>query len=245
MEEDISSHTLDPTHHFCDVLKDQRRRLHDHIKNLREISRRIHKLHRRTVIANLTGSSLSAAGAITAIVGLTLSPATFGASLFASGVGLGVAAAGGAVTVTSDLSLVVSSARLVRRVKEIAVTCHSQMREIMDSLEFVHQRQSATAPTLLQAEKTEAVALYNSVSFLVLCGSQGFLVPEHARELTKTSHAVLNAKVRKLVENMEACARPMDELCGLLENRKEFPLKTTPLAPWEVRIALEERGLTC
>ncbi|XP_066489987.1 apolipoprotein L domain-containing protein 1 [Tiliqua scincoides] len=243
--EDIFPHILDPTHHFCEVLKDQRRRLHDNIKNLRDTSRRIHNLHRRTLIANLTGSSLSAAGAITAIVGLTLSPATFGASLFASGVGLGVAAAGGAVTVTSDLSLVVTSSKLVRRLNEIVVTCQNQMREIKDSLEFLRQKQSPNAPTLLPAEKNVAMLLYNSVTLMVFCGSQGFLVPEHAREMTKASHAVLRAKVRKMLENMEACARPMDEICELLENREEFPMKTKPLEPWEVRIALEERGLTC
>ncbi|XP_054843688.1 apolipoprotein L domain-containing protein 1 [Eublepharis macularius] len=235
MERDIFSYALDPTERFHDILLNQRRRLHEHIKSLWEISRRINKLHRCSLIANLTGSSLSAAGAITAIVGLSLSPLTLGASLLASGVGLGVAAAGGAVTVSSDLSLVLSNSHEVRRVKEIAVTCHSQMREIMNCLEFLHRSQSPRDPILQEAEKNASVSLYNSICFMVFCGSQGFLVPEHTKEVTKVSHAVLKAKVQKLAENLEACVRPMDEICELLENREEFFWKKKTSALWDVR----------
>ncbi|XP_028601951.2 apolipoprotein L domain-containing protein 1 [Podarcis muralis] len=230
MEDNFPPHTFDPTHHFHVVLLDQRSRLREHIRSLREISRRINKLHRRSLIANFTGSSLSAAGAIVAIVGLSLSPATLGASLLASGVGLGVAAAGGAVTVTSDLSLVLSNSREVRKVKEIAVSCHAQMREIMHCLEFLHRSQGPTDPRLLPAERNASVTLYNSICFMVFCGSHSFLVPEHNEEVTKVSQAVLKAKVQKLAESLEACARPMDEICELLENRKESPLKTRRLA---------------
>ncbi|XP_015276781.1 PREDICTED: apolipoprotein L domain-containing protein 1-like [Gekko japonicus] len=235
MEGNRFPYTHDPTDCFRDILLDQRSRLREHIKSLREISHRINRLHRWSLIANLTGSSLSVAGAITAIVGLSLSPATLGASLLASGVGLGVAAAGGAVTVTSDLSLVLSNSREVKRVKEIAATCHSQMREIMNCLEFLHRRQGPTDPTLLQAENKASVLLYNSICFMVFCGSQGFLVPEHTEEVTKVSHAVLKAKVQKLAENLEACTRPMDEICRLLKNRKEFSLKRKTPVLWDVR----------
>nr|XP_056703370.1 apolipoprotein L domain-containing protein 1 [Euleptes europaea] len=235
MEGNFFSYTLDPTERFHDILLDQRRKLREHIKSLREISRRITKLHRCSLLANITGSSLSAAGAIAAIVGLSLSPATLGASLLASGVGLGVAAAGGAVTVTSDLSLVLSNSREVKRVKEIAVACHSQMREIMNCLEFLHRNQGPTDPILLQAERNASLSLYNSICFMVFCGSQGFMVPEHTKEVTKVSHVFLKAKVQKLAENLEACARPMDEICELLENRKEFSSKRKTPALWGVR----------
>ncbi|XP_053107384.1 apolipoprotein L domain-containing protein 1 [Hemicordylus capensis] len=235
MEWHVSLPTLDSTRHFHYVLLAQRGQLRDHIKNLHEISRRINKLHRRSLIANFAGSSLSAAGAITAIVGLSLSPATLGASLLASGVGLGVAAAGGAVTVTWDLSSALSNSREVKRVKEIALACHSQMRELMHCLEFLHCKQGTMDITLQQAERNACVALYNSICFMVFCGSQGFLVPEHTEEVTKASHVVLKAKVQKLAENLEACARPMDEICELLETRKEFPWKTRTPASWDGR----------
>ncbi|XP_020643474.2 apolipoprotein L domain-containing protein 1 [Pogona vitticeps] len=229
MENNSFAHPVDPTHHFHALLLDQRNKLRDHIKILCEISRRINKFHRRSWIANLTGSSLSATGAIMAIVGLSLSPATLGASLLASGVGLGVAAAGGAVTVTSDVSLVLSNSKVVKRVKEIAVTCHGQMREIMNCLDFLHRSRGPRDPILLQPEKNASIALYNAICFMVFCGSHGLLVPEYTKEVTKVSHAVLKAKVQKLVESLEACARPMDEICELLENRKDGPMKTRTL----------------
>uniref|UniRef100_A0A8D0DP02 Apolipoprotein L domain containing 1 n=1 Tax=Salvator merianae TaxID=96440 RepID=A0A8D0DP02_SALMN len=225
---------LDPTHHFHIVLLNQRTKLRNHIKNLYKISQRMNKLHRHSLIANFTGSSLSAAGAIAAIVGLSLSPVTLGASLFASGVGLGVAAAGGAVSVTSDLSLVLSNSREVRKVKEIAVSCHSQLREIMNCLGFLHRRQGPLDPVLLPAEKRASVALYNSICFMMFYGSHGFLIPEHREEVTKVSHAVLKAKVQKLAENLDSCARPMDEICMLLENRRELSLRARMSTPWDV-----------
>lgn len=245
MEENIFSYTHDSTYYFCEVLKDQQRRLHNNIKNLRDISQKIHNMQKRTMIANFTGSTLSAAGAITSIVGLTLSPATFGASLVASGVGLGVAATGGAVTVTSDLSLAFISSRLLKRVNEVVVMCQNQMREIKDSLAFLCEKSSPDAPSLLPEEKNVAMTLYNSVALIVFCESQGFLLPQHPRDLTKESHVLLKGKIQKMLENMEDCAKPMDDICELLDNRKEMLLKTKPLAPWDFRVNFEERGLIC
>uniref|UniRef100_A0A8D0GD05 Apolipoprotein L domain containing 1 n=1 Tax=Sphenodon punctatus TaxID=8508 RepID=A0A8D0GD05_SPHPU len=206
---------------FQELLQDQRSRLRSQVRSLHEIARRINKLRRRSVISNVTGSSLSALGAITAIVGLSLSPATLGASLLASAVGLGVATAGGAVSISSDLSLVLSNSREVKRVQEIAATCQNQMREILGLLEFLHHGQGPMDPTLLQTEKNAFIALYNSVCFMVFYGSHSFLVPEHTREVTKVSHAVLRAKIQKLAENLESCTRAMDEVCELLQSRTE------------------------
>ncbi|KAM6437733.1 apolipoprotein L domain-containing protein 1 isoform 1-T1 [Liasis olivaceus] len=229
MEYGIFPSSFDPTCRFHNTLLDQQSRLCNHIKKLRQILQRLSNLDRCSLIAHLTGNSLSAAGAIMAIVGLSLSPATLGASLLASGVGLGVAAAGGAVSMTSDLSLVLCNSKEVKRVKKIALTCHSQMKEMMNSLEFLHRSRSPTDPLLLQAEKNASIALYNSACFVVFCGPQGFLVPEHMEEVTKVSHTLLKAKIQKLAENLEGCARRMDEICKLLESRKACPWRTKAL----------------
>lgn len=132
---------VDALRRFQGLLLDRRGRLHGQVLRLREVARRLERLRRRSLAANVAGSSLSAAGAVAAIVGLSLSPVTLGASLVASAVGLGVATAGGAVTVTSDLSLIFCSSREVRRVQEIAATCQDQMRELLSCLEFFCQWQ--------------------------------------------------------------------------------------------------------
>ncbi|KAM9276013.1 apolipoprotein L domain-containing protein 1 [Cariama cristata] len=213
--------TLDPTHHFHRALLDQRRRLRGQIAHLHKAARKLNKLRKRSLIANVSGSTLTAAGAVTAIVGLSLSPATLGASLLASAVGLGLATAGGAVSITSDLSLVLCNSREVRKVQEIAMTCRKQMREILGCLEFLHRGQGPGDPALRQSEKRASISLYNSVCFMVFCGSHSFLVPEYSKEVTKVSQAVLKAKIQKLAANLETCTRAMDEVCELLESRIE------------------------
>ncbi|NXI54630.1 APLD1 protein, partial [Chloroceryle aenea] len=214
--------TLDPTYNFHVVLLDQRRRLHGQIAHLHKAARKLNKIHKSSLIANVSGSTLTAAGAITAIVGLSLSPATLGASLLASAVGLGLATAGGAISVTSDLSLVLCNSREVRKVQEIAMTCRKQMREILACLEFLRRGPGPGDPTLHQSEKRASISLYNSVCFMVFCGSHSFLVPEYTKEVTKVSQAMLKAKIQKLADNLETCTRAMDEVCELLESRTEL-----------------------
>ncbi|NXE25796.1 APLD1 protein, partial [Ardeotis kori] len=214
--------TLDPTDHFHIALLDQRRRLRGQIAHLHKAARKLNKLRKRSMIANVSGSTLTAAGAVTAIVGLSLSPVTLGASLLASAVGLGLATAGGAISITSDLSLVLCNSREVRKVQEIAMTCRKQMREILSCLEFLRRGQGPGDPTLRQSEKRASISLYNSVCFMVFCGSHSFLVPEYTKEVTKVSQAVLKAKIQKLAANLETCTRAMDEVCELLESRTEL-----------------------
>lgn len=212
----------DPTHHFHVSLLDQRQRLHGQIAHLHKAARKLSKLRKRSLIANVSGSTLTAAGAVTAILGLSLSPATLGASLLASAVGLGLATAGGALSITSDLSLVLCNSREVRKVQEIAMTCRKQMREILGCLEFLRRRQGPGDPTLRQSEKRASISLYNSICFMVFCSSHSFLVPEYTKEVTKASQAVLKAKIQKLADNLETCTRAMDEVCDLLESRTEL-----------------------
>ncbi|NWV63126.1 APLD1 protein, partial [Malurus elegans] len=212
----------DPTHLFHVALLDQRQRLRGQIAHLRKAAQKLNKLRKRSLIANISGNTLTATGAVTAILGLSLSPATLGASLLASAVGLGLATAGGAVSITSDLSLVLCNSREVRKVQEIATTCRKQMREILGCLEFLCRGQGPGDPVLCQSEKRASISLYKSVCFMVCCGSHSFLVPEYTKEVTKVSQAVLKAKIQKLADNLETCTRAMDEVCDLLESRTEL-----------------------
>ncbi|XP_008577276.1 PREDICTED: apolipoprotein L domain-containing protein 1 [Galeopterus variegatus] len=212
---------------FQGLLLDRRGRLHGQVLRLRDAARRLERLRRRSLAASVAGSSLSAAGAVAAIVGLSLSPVTLGASLLASAVGLGVATAGGAVTLTSDLSLIFCNSREVRRVQEIAATCQDQMREILSCLEFFCGWQGRGDRQLLQSGRNASIALYNSVYFIVFFGSRGFLVPRQAEGATKVSQAVLKAKIQKLTESLESCTGALDELSELLETRVRLCAKSS------------------
>lgn len=229
MEGNSTAFPSDPTHHFHVALLDQRRRLRGQIAHLHKAARKLNQLRTRSLVANVGGSALTAAGALTAILGLSLSPATLGASLLASAVGLGLATAGGAVSITSDLSLVLCNSRELRKVQEIAVTCRKQMREILGCLEFLRRGQGPGDPALRQSEKRASISLYNSVCFVVFCGSHSLLLPECTKEVTKVSQAVLKAKIQKLADNLETCTRAMDEVCDLLESRTELSPSTRRL----------------
>lgn len=203
---------------FQGLLLDRRGRLHGQLLRLREAARRLQRLRRRSRAARVAGSSLSAAGAVTALVGLSLSPLTLGASLLASAVGLGVATAGGAVTVSSDLSLIACSAREVRRVQEIAAACQDQMRELLSCLEFFCRWQGRGDRRLLRSGRDASAALCNAVCFIVFFGSRGgLLVPRRAEGATRVSQAVLKAKVQKLADSLESCTGALDELSEQLE----------------------------
>uniref|UniRef100_H0XQZ8 Apolipoprotein L domain containing 1 n=1 Tax=Otolemur garnettii TaxID=30611 RepID=H0XQZ8_OTOGA len=218
---------VDSLRRFQGLLLDRRGRLQGQVLRLREVARRLERLRRRSLAANVAGSSLSAAGAVAAIVGLSLSPVTLGASLLASAVGLGVATAGGAVTITSDLSLIFCNSRELRRVQEIAATCQDQMREMLRCLEFFCRGQGCGDRQLLQCGRNATIALYNSVYFIVFFGSRGFLIPRRAEGATKVSQAVLKAKIQKLAESLESCTGALDELSEQLELRVQLCTKTS------------------
>ncbi|CAD7681455.1 unnamed protein product [Nyctereutes procyonoides] len=215
----------DALRRFQGLLLDRRGRLHGHVLRLRDVARRLERLRLRSLAANVAGSSLSAAGAVAAIVGLSLSPVTLGASLVASAVGLGVATAGGAVTITSDLSLIFCHSRELRRVQEIAAACQDQMREILSCLEFFCRCQGRGDRQLLQCGRSASVALYNSVYCVVFFGSRGFLLPRRAEGATRVSQAVLKAKIQKLAESLESCTGALDELSEQLEARVQLCAK--------------------
>lgn len=217
----------DSLRRFQGLLLDRRGRLHGQVLRLRDVARRLERLRRRSVAANVAGSSLSAAGAVAAIVGLSLSPVTLGVSLMASAVGLGVATAGGAVTITSDLALLFCNSRELRRVQEIAACCQDQMRELLGCLDSFCRGQGLGGDRrLLQCGRNASMALYNSVYFIVFFGSRGFLIPRRAEGASKVSQAVLKAKIQKLAESLEACTGALDELSEQLAARAQLRTKT-------------------
>ncbi|KAL0153970.1 hypothetical protein M9458_050727, partial [Cirrhinus mrigala] len=69
--------------------------LNQSLKVLEELANSLETVHYNTTVGSLTGSVVGLAGGITSIVGLILTPLTLGASLVVTGVGIGVAVAGG------------------------------------------------------------------------------------------------------------------------------------------------------
>ncbi|MEE6522796.1 hypothetical protein FKM82_021405 [Ascaphus truei] len=196
-------------------LMERRRQLLCHVTRLRTIAKRMGKLRKVSTVANVTGNCLGVAGALTAILGLSLSPITLGASLLASTVGIVVAATGGAANLTSDLSLAFCNSKELRRVQEIAGDCRQQLKEILGFLQVMRRKQSIMGQDLYDVLGC-SVSMDRPVCLMVLFGAHEFLVPQYSEEATKVSQAVLRAKVQRLVETIEACVDVLDEICQQL-----------------------------
>ncbi|XP_066454185.1 apolipoprotein L4-like [Eleutherodactylus coqui] len=97
------------------------------------IAEDLDKFHRGATIASVTGSSFGIAGGITTIVGLALAPVTLGASLIVSGVGIGVAVAGGVTGASASIADTVNMKKKSNKVQELV----NQINEMMKGLKEI------------------------------------------------------------------------------------------------------------
>ncbi|XP_073530441.1 apolipoprotein L3-like [Phyllobates terribilis] len=98
-------------------------------KELLTIADDLDEFHRGATIASVTGSSVAIAGGITTIVGLVLAPFTAGVSLIVSGIGAGVAAAGGITGASASIADTVNMKNQCSRVDEIVKAINREMDE--------------------------------------------------------------------------------------------------------------------
>ncbi|KAJ8245241.1 hypothetical protein COCON_G00235510 [Conger conger] len=115
------------------------------LKELNEVANIFESVLKGTTVGSLTGSVVGAAGGITTIVGLCLTPVTLGASLIVSGVGIGISAAGAATGAASNITNMVKERENRRTIEniirelevkiQILVTCFQHIESGFQSLE--------------------------------------------------------------------------------------------------------------
>ncbi|XP_069831661.1 apolipoprotein L4-like [Dendropsophus ebraccatus] len=96
------------------------------------IANELDRFHRGATIASVTGSSFGIAGGILTIVGLALIPVTLGASLIVSGVGVGVAVAGGVTGAGASIADIVNIRQKTTRVQEIVDRFNAEMKHLKE-----------------------------------------------------------------------------------------------------------------
>ncbi|KTF93633.1 hypothetical protein cypCar_00041344 [Cyprinus carpio] len=89
------------------------------LKVLEELADGLGTVYYNTTVGSLTGGVVGLAGGITSIVGLILTPFTLGASLIVTGVGIGVAVAGGVTSGVSNVTKMVNQRSNRQKVKLI------------------------------------------------------------------------------------------------------------------------------
>uniref|UniRef100_A0A8C7QJL3 non-specific serine/threonine protein kinase n=1 Tax=Oncorhynchus mykiss TaxID=8022 RepID=A0A8C7QJL3_ONCMY len=107
------------------------------LDKLRTLADGLESMHKGTTIGSLTGGVIGAAGGITSIVGLILAPFTLGASLIVTGVGIGVAVAGGATAGVSNITNMVNQSTDRRAIKNIIKEFQEKMNSVVTSLQDI------------------------------------------------------------------------------------------------------------
>ncbi|XP_045577772.1 apolipoprotein L3-like isoform X2 [Salmo salar] len=108
-------------------------------------------MHKGTTIGSLTGGVIGAAGGITSLVGLILAPFTLGASLIITGVGVGVAVAGGATAGVSNITNMVNQSTDRLAIKNIIKEFQEKMNSVVISLQDIAEG----LETLMQSSSSQ------------------------------------------------------------------------------------------
>ncbi|XP_029610162.1 serine/threonine-protein kinase PLK4 [Salmo trutta] len=111
--------------------------LQTNLNNLRTLADGLESVHQGTTIGSLTGGVIGAAGGITSIVGLILAPFTLGASLIVTGVGIGVAVAGGATAGVSNITNMVNQYTDRKAITNIIKEFQEKMNSLVTSLQNI------------------------------------------------------------------------------------------------------------
>ncbi|XP_030635279.1 serine/threonine-protein kinase Nek11-like [Chanos chanos] len=111
--------------------------LNDNLVKLRALADGLEKVHYGATVGSLTGGVIGAAGGITSIVGLILAPFTLGASLIVTGVGVGVAVAGGATAGISNITNMVNQSTDRKNIRNIILEFQEKMNSVVICLQHI------------------------------------------------------------------------------------------------------------
>ncbi|XP_067087937.1 uncharacterized protein [Osmerus mordax] len=113
--------------------------LWQHVMTLGAIAEDISNFHRKAKIGNITGGTTVAVGGAAAIAGIALAPITFGVSLIATAVGIGVAAAGGITTATATISDNVNNMQDCKKVEVVLQDFEARLEDLARVLRYIVQ----------------------------------------------------------------------------------------------------------
>ncbi|XP_030635278.1 calcium/calmodulin-dependent protein kinase type II subunit beta-like [Chanos chanos] len=111
--------------------------LNENLEQLRKLAHGLESVHYGATVGSLTGGVIGAAGGITSIVGLILAPFTLGASLIVTGVGVGVAVAGGTTAGISNITNMVNQSTDRKNIRNIILEFQEKMNSVVICLQYI------------------------------------------------------------------------------------------------------------
>nr|XP_055026894.1 apolipoprotein L3-like [Misgurnus anguillicaudatus] len=128
------------------------------LEDLRALANDLERVHFNTTVGSLTGGVVGLAGGITSVVGLILSPFTFGASLIVTGVGIGTAVAGGVTAGTCNITNMVNRHTNRQKIKMLI----KEFQEKINSTVCCIQNIQIAVETLERQFSTSDDAFFNA-----------------------------------------------------------------------------------
>ncbi|KAJ8251572.1 hypothetical protein GJAV_G00222790 [Gymnothorax javanicus] len=208
---------------FSCLLRKNVESLQGHITQLSATADNLDKKRKKAKIAAMTGGTTGAVGGVAVVAGLVLAPVTFGASLVATAVGVGVATAGGLTRASATLTSKVNNNLDRKRVQKIMRDYEKDISDIERCLKFVNMGigwvgQQNTSRLRVADEETAALVRLaqvthgNSSSIPTACQSVEIL-----QEFSQAMDDFFdNAEVQKGAEVKFA-----DEIHGLAEQLQQ------------------------
>ncbi|XP_030635280.1 uncharacterized protein LOC115816466 [Chanos chanos] len=133
--------------------------LNENLVKLRALADGLEKVHYGATVGSLTGGVIGAAGGITSIVGAILAPFTLGASLIVTGVGIGVAVAGGATAGISNITNMVNQSTDRKNIRNIILEFQEKMNSVVTCLQHIAEGlQELTRQISLEYEQRSSFA---------------------------------------------------------------------------------------
>ncbi|KAK2913253.1 hypothetical protein Q8A67_001652 [Cirrhinus molitorella] len=127
--------------------------LYGRLEVLDELANNLEKVHYNTTVGSLAGGVVGLAGGITSIVGLILTPFTLGASLIVTGVGIGVAVAGGVASGASNITKMVNQRSNRQNIKLLITEIKEKIASTSCCIQNIH---IAVETQRLLSENSEA-----------------------------------------------------------------------------------------
>ncbi|XP_056124472.1 apolipoprotein L6-like [Rhinichthys klamathensis goyatoka] len=125
------------------------------IKALNDSTDELESMHKNTMKGSLVGSSIGAAGGVTALVGLALAPFTFGGSLALTAAGAVAGVAGGVTGGASNITDAIKQKSLRETIEKIINDFQSTINPMIELLSNIHnitEKKGFQKETLTQNE---------------------------------------------------------------------------------------------
>ncbi|KAK3556722.1 hypothetical protein QTP70_015079, partial [Hemibagrus guttatus] len=207
----------------------------NHITELHCTADSLVKSNKKARLAKLTGGTTGAVGGVTIAAGLALAPLTFGASLVATGIGVGIVAAGGVTGASASFSKKKKGNWLKDKVEKIINSYKTQVEDILACLKFIDigmeqlRQQDNTELNEMgdQMEKIGRVAQemenVHSVDVISECFSiledlDFYFLEEDNPKTKRNSNTQLAQKVHDVADSLKVCVDQLIRIKNLFHS---------------------------